>query len=66
MIGDTLGVGALDHADDLLGILDVFLLDNLVILDDVERDVGRYYAETTYLLIGQITVGYLDDALFAQ
>ena len=66
VVGDTLRIGALDDADDLLGVLDVLLLDNLVILDDVERDVGGDDAETTDFLIGEIAVGNLDDSLSTE
>ena len=62
VVGDTLGIGALDDADDLLGVLDILLLDNLVILDDVERDVGRDDAESADFLVGEVAVGNLDDA----
>lgn len=66
MVGDALGIGAFDYAHDLLGILDVLFLHNLVILDDVERHVGRNDRETANLFVGHPAIGHFDDAFLTE
>ncbi len=66
MVGDALWVAALYNADDLLWILHVLLLYDLVVLDDVERDVRRNDREAADLLVGDKAVGNLDDTLLAE
>ena len=65
VVGDALGVVALDDAlDDGRG-LDGLLLDHLVVADDVEDDLGGHDGETGYFVVGEELVRDLDDALHA-
>ena len=65
VVGDALGVVALHDATNLCGGLYGLLLNDLVVADDAEDDLGSYYGETGNLVVGEELVRHLDDALAA-
>ena len=66
VVGDALGVVALDDAVDLIGCDDHFLFHHLVVFDDVEHHVGRDDRQSADFLVGKIFIGDLDDAFFSE
>ena len=66
VVGDTLGVVALhDALDDSRG-LNGFLLNDLVVTDDVEDNLRGHDRETRDLVISKKLVADLDDTLIAN
>ena len=60
---DALGVVASDDTRKLIRGLDGFLLNNLVVTDDVEHHLGGYNRQAANLLVGEELVAHLYDAL---
>ena len=63
VVGDTLRIGALDDALDIFGQSHAFLLHDLKILDDAERNIGRNNRKQIKLGVRKIFVRHLDDTL---
>lgn len=63
VICDALGVVASDDTRKLIRGLDSFLLNNLVVTDDVEHHLGGYNRQAANLLVGEELVAHLYDAL---
>lgn len=66
VVGDAVGVGAVEHSGDELRQLQLVLLHHIEVFDDVD---GRFRGEQRQLvglLLGQAGVLNLDEILFAQ
>ena len=66
VVGDALGVVALDERAEIVRQAYLFLLNNFVITDDGERYVGGNDGELVEFLVSKETVGNLNDALGAH
>ena len=66
IVGDALRVVALYDALQCVRSLYGLLLYDFVVLDDAEADVWSHHRQAVDFLVGEILVGHLDDALFAN
>lgn len=66
MVRHTHRIGASADADDLFRNGDFMLLDDLIILDDIDRCLRGYKGYAVELVILEIAVSDLDDALAAE
>ena len=66
VVADALGVAAAYYAMQLVGDDHLFLLHHVEVVYDVEHHVGCHYREAAYLLVREVLVGHLDDALLSQ
>jgi len=62
VVGDALGVVALDDVDEVFCQLHLVLLDHLIVVDDVHHGVGGDDGDAVECLFGDVDVGNLDDA----
>ena len=66
IIGNALGIVAFHNAFNDSWSLDGFLLNDLVVADDVEDDLRGHDGETRNLVVGEKLVADLDDTLIAN
>ena len=66
VVGITLLIIAFHDAVQLVGSFHALLLSHFIVADDVQYDFGGDDRELADLFIGEILVGYFDDAFFAD
>ena len=63
VVGDALGVVALDDAHQVVSQFHRLLLYHLIVADDAERNVGGNDGQLVEFLVGEELVSNLNDAL---
>ena len=66
VVGDALGVVALDDVDEVVRQGDVEFLDHLIVSDDVDHDIWCDDSDAVECLLGEDKVCDLDDTLLAH
>lgn len=66
VVGDALRIVTLHDATNLTGCLDGLLLNDLIVADDAEDDVGGNDREARDLVVGEELVGHFDDTFAAH